>query len=234
MKKLFGLFVILMSMALLFTFASCGSTGAAVDDDDDAPLVRETGDGQSSGSGALNDNVSMPDFAAVLAGNASNEIVYGRQSAAARAQIIESAKADGYDVSFGDDGSMTVTGGDGAVFVQKSDGSWIMQRENGQSAQIGGEWPDNRFTKLLPKPDFKMSGSNLSEDEFSAAFSPVTVDQVKAYANKVKAGGFTVDPEETDQNYYGVVVYTYSASNADGYRVEVTFASGTCGISVSK
>ena len=51
---------------------------------------------------------------------------------------------------------------------------------------------------------------------------------------KVKASGFTVDAEEEDQNVYGVVVYTYSADNAEGYQVEITFASGTCGITVSK
>ncbi len=234
MKKLFGLFAILMSVALLFTLASCGSPSVAVDDDDDAPLVRETGDDRSSGSGSENNTVRMPDFASVLAGNGSTDIVYGQQSAAAREEIIASAKAEGYDVSFGDDGSMTVTGEDGTVFVQNTDGSWTVRGENGQSSQLGGDWPDNRFTKLIPEPPFKLSGSNLSEDEFTAAFQSVTVDQVKAYAEKVKSKGFTVDAEVTDQNYYGVVVYSYKASNAEGYCVEITFASGTCGISVSK
>ena len=51
---------------------------------------------------------------------------------------------------------------------------------------------------------------------------------------KVKASGFTVDAEEEDQNVYGVVVCTYSAYNEDGYRVEVTFTSGTAGITINK
>ena len=118
--------------------------------------------------------------------------------------------------------------------VAGNDGTWTMQGEDGQTTQLGGDWPDNEFTRLVPKPGFKLAGASTSDDEFSAAFQSVNVDQVKAYAEQVKASGFTVDAEEEDQNVYGVVVYTYSAYNADGYRVEVTFASGTAGITINK
>lgn len=104
------------------------------------------------------------------------------QDPAARQQIIDAAKADGFDVSFGADGSMTITDTDGTVIVQQPDGTWVMKDTDGQTAQLGGNWPDNEFTRLVPKPGFKLAGASTSEDEFSAAFQSVDVDQIKAYA----------------------------------------------------
>lgn len=229
MKKT-GIILLAFLLIAIFALSSCGKDSPA-NKPDDAPLTRDESTG---GATSLSSGTAVPDFASIIAGNGSTDTVWGQQDAAARQQIIDSAKADGYDVSFGADGSMTVKDKDGNVFVQKPDGKWTMQGEDGHSAQLGGDWPDNKFTKLVPKPDFKLAGASTSEDEFSAAFQSVTVEQVKAYAEKVKAKGFTVEPEEEDQNFLGVVVYTYSAYNAEGYRVEVTFASGTGGITITK
>ena len=216
---------------LLISLVSCSNkpSGSV---DDDAPLVRD--DSTGSTSAPENDAGNVPDFSAIMAGNGGTDTVWGMQDPAARQRIIDAAKADGFDVSFGADGSMTVKDKDGTVFVQSTDGTWTMQGEDGQTAQLGGNWPDNEFTRLVPKPGFKLAGASTSEDEFSAAFQSVDVDQIKAYAEQVKASGFTVDAEEEDQNVYGVVVYTYSAYNADGYCVETTFANGTSGITISK
>ena len=230
MKKTVILLLALVLLAAL-GLSSCGALSPAGSVDDDAPLTREekTGAAASGSSG-----VSVPDFSAIMAGNGGTDTVWGMQDAAARQQVIDSAKSEGFDVSFGSDGSMTVKDKDGTVYVQKPDGTWTMQGENGQSAQLGGDWPDNSFTKLLPKPDFQLAGASTSESEFSAAFQSVNADQIRSYAEKVKAKGFNIDAEETDQNVYGIVVYSYSASNADGYRVEISFASGTGAISISK
>ena len=230
-KQLLSFLALLLSLALLFLLTSCGSKPSA-EVDDDPPLIRD--DSTGSALTPANTAAVLPDFASIMAGNGSTDTVWGQQNAAIRQEIIDSAKADGYDVSFGDDGSMTVTDADGLVFVQKPDGTWTMQGENGQSTQLGGNWPDNEFTRLLPKPDFALAGASASNDGFSAAFQSVAVEQVRAYAEKVKAKGFTVDAEEVDQNVYGVVIYTYTAYNASGYCVEISFASGTCGITISK
>ena len=56
---------------------------------------------------------------------------------------------------------------------------------------------------------------------------------MKAYAEKVKAAGFTVDPEETDENVMGMSVYSYSASNGKGYSVSVSFTAGVGGVTVT-
>ena len=230
-KQLFGILALIVSITLLISLVSCSSkpSGSV---DDDAPLVRD--DSTGSTSAPENNAGNVPDFSAIMAGNGGTDTVWGMQDPAARQRIIDAAKADGFDVSFGADGSMTVKDKDGTVFVQSTDGTWTMQGEDGQTARLGGDWPDNEFTRLVPKPGFKLAGASTSDDEFSAAFQSADVGQIKAYAEQVKASGFTVDAEEEDQNVYGVVVYTYSAYNADGYRVEVTFASGTAGITINK
>ena len=230
-KQVFGILALIVSVTLLISLLSCSSKpGGSVDDD--APLVRD--DSTGSTSAPENNAGNVPDFSAIMAGNGGTDTVWGLQDPAARQQIIDAAKADGFDVSFGTDGSMTVKDKDGTVFVQSTDGTWTMQGEDGQSAQLGGNWPDNEFTRLVPKPGFKLAVASISDDEFSAAFQSVAVDQIKAYTEQVKARGFTVDAEEEDQNVYGGVFYTYSAYNADGYHVEVTFASGTVGITINK
>ena len=232
------LLTVLIAVLLIISLAACGSNNDKTSTDgtqSDAPLIRED-DAPQSTPGAP-DTEKPPenfDFASAMAGKGATDTVWGKQDAATRQSIVDSAKEGGYDVSFGADGSMTITDTDGTVIVQQPDGTWVMKDADGQTAQLGGNWPDNEFTRLVPKPGFKLAGASTSEDEFSAAFQSVDVDQIKAYAEQVKASGFTVDAEEEDQNVYGVVVYTYSAYNADGYRVEVTFASGTAGITINK
>ena len=230
-KQIFGILALIVSITLLISLVSCRNESSD-NVDDDAPLVRD--DSTGSTSAPENNAGNVPDFSAIMAGKGATDTVWGKQDAATRQSIVDSAKEGGYDVSFGADGSMTITDTDGTVIVQQPDGTWVMKDADGQTAQLGGNWPDNEFTRLVPKPGFKLAGASTSEDEFSAAFQSVDVDQIKAYAEQVKASGFTVDAEEEDQNFYGIVVYTYLAYNADGYCVEITFANGTSGITISK
>ena len=62
----------------------------------------------------------------------------------------------------------------------------------------------------------------------------VTVDQIRAYAEKVKSSGFDKDVEVTDQNAMGVVVYNFTASNAAGYEVSITYAAAVSGLTINK
>ena len=226
MKKATILILAILTLAA-FALSSCGASAPG----SDTPLTRPENAG---GTAPLPSGAGIPDFSSIMAGNGKTDTVWGLQDPAARQEIIDAAKADGFDVSFGADGSMTVKDKDGTVFVQKNDGTWTMQGEDGHSAQLGGEWPENDFTKLVPKPDFKLVGASSSDEEFTAAFQSVTADQIKAYAAKVKAAGFTVDAEEEDQNAFGMTVYTYEADNAGGYHVEISFAAGTGSLTISK
>ena len=46
--------------------------------------------------------------------------------------------------------------------------------------------------------------------------------------------GFTVGAEVEDQELMGMVVYTYSASTAAGYQIELYSAAGISGLTIRK
>ena len=122
------------------------------------------------------------------------------------------------DVEFGADGSTTFKDKDGSEVVQKADGTWTVKDPDGGEGQLGGSWPDNEFTKLVPKPDFALGAAAGDSQEFSVVFMNATIEQMRGYTDKVKAAGFTVGAEVEDQELMGMVVYTYSASNAAAIR----------------
>lgn len=110
--------------------------------------------------------------------------------------------------------------------------------ENTGIVDIGGllnsEWPDNEYTKQVPTPDMKILHSNSDDDGFTVAFNNASAEQIKAYAEKLKAAGFTTDAEEEDKEVMGMAIYSYTASNSDGYSVSLTFAVGSAGLVISK
>lgn len=233
MKKLLAL---LLSALLMLSLAACGGGNESNDD----PLKREdgtsnpasqTGGDNTPGTSA---DIGDIDFGSILGGNGATDVVYGKQDEATKQAIIDEAKKDGVDVSFGSDGSMTVKDTDGTEIVQKPDGTWVVKDGEGGEGQIGGNWPDNEFTKLVPKPDFTLTAANTDSNGFTVAFSGATMEQMRDYAEKVKAKGFTIDPESEEQEVMGMVIFTYAASNADGYRIEIVSAAGTSGITITK
>lgn len=241
-----GLLATMLALTACNGGADKGGNTTAATVDDDPPLTR-VDPGAETTKRADNDiteglpevtpgqtAAAMPDFSSILAGNGSTGTVWGNLDSSARQEIIAAAKAEGYDVSFDGDGHMSIKGDDGMSFVQNSDGTWNVKTEDGDIAQYGGNWPDNAFTRMVPKPDFPLLAANTSEDEFTVAFVNVEVDKIKAYASKLKERGFTVDADEQDETTYGVVIYTYTAYNADGYYVDLSFASGTAGLTIGK
>ena len=230
MKRIFA---ILLAAVMLFALAACGNKESSNDplkrDDETSTPSQSTADpGTSSG------NTEDIDFGSIMAGNGATDVVYGNLDAAQKQAIIDDAKKDGMDVSFGSDGSMTVKDTDGTEIVQKPDGTWTIKDSEGGEGQVGGSWPDNEFTKLLPKPDFALTAANTTDDEFTVAFTSATLEEIKAYVEKVKEKGFTVNATAEDQSVMGMVVYNYAADNADGYHVEIFSAAGTSGVTISK
>ncbi len=75
----------------------------------------------------------------------------------------------------------------------------------------GVGWPDNEFTRLLPTPDFPVSGTNTLSSQFSANFEEATTEQLRNYAERLKEAGFTVGLNEIDTDF--------QATNAGGYDV---------------
>ncbi|MBQ2101091.1 MAG: hypothetical protein II477_08475 [Lachnospiraceae bacterium] len=245
MKKKLG---IVLALLIALSLVACGKdTGESSKESQarsDAPLEREDNSSKTKESSeAKTEAENQSEAQASMEGagfssmtdiQSATDVVWGKQDDATRADIIAAAQAEGMEVSFGDDGSMTIVDTDGTVFVQNPDGSWASRDEDGTINQLGGSWPDNEFTRLVPKPDFALAGLSSSGDEFTAVFQGIGVEQIKEYAEKVKAMGFTIDAEEQDQNVYGIVVYNYSAYNDDGYQVEVSFTSGTSGLTIRK
>lgn len=175
-------------------------------------------------------SMGILDLDAIMSGQDSSD-VYSNYTAEQKSALIEAAKADGVDVTFNADGSTTFKDNEGTEVVQKADGSWVIDDGEGQ---LGGSWPDNEFTKLLPKPDFKLLAANTEDNAFTVMFSEATIEQIRAYTGKVKAAGFTVDAETEDEELMGIVMYGYTASNSSGYSIEIFSAAGACGLTISK
>ena len=242
--KLTKLLALLLALTLVFTLAACGNgnnddpsgsqqgTNAPLNREDDTSSTENQGGTQSGNNNPS--NVGDIDIGSIMSGNGSTDTVYGQLDEASKQQIISDLESEGYDVSFGTDGSMTIVDPDGTTMVQKPDGTWVVKDADGGEGQIGGDWPDNEFTKLIPKPDFELFAANTETDSFSVAFTSATIEQIRAYAAKVKAAGFNINEEVEDQEVMGMVIYSFTAENADGYTVEITSANGTSALTISK
>lgn len=242
--KLTKLLALLLALTLVFTLAACGNsnnddpsgsqqgTNAPLNREDDTSSTENQGGTQSGNNDPS--NVGDIDIGSIMSGNGSTDTIYGQLDEASKQQIISDLAKDGYEASFGADGSMTIVDPDGTTMVQKPDGTWVVKDEDGGEGQIGGDWPDNEFTKLIPKPDFELFAANTETDSFSVAFTSATIEQIRAYAAKVKAAGFNINEEVEDQEVMGMVIYSFTAENADGYTVEITSANGTSSLSISK
>ena len=156
--------------------------------------------------------------------------------AATRQAMIDAARAEGGDLEFRADGTVVYTDADGSVVIQHPDGSWEYRDPDGQvsTAQFGGDWPDNEFTRLLPKPSFTLSAAVTSGDMFTVVFLSAELDQLKAYTEQVKTSGFNVDADTQEMEVMGMLIYSYSAENANGYRVNIFSSAGSAGLTITK
>ena len=223
MKKILAFLLILI---MVFSLAACGNK-------DDNP----SGDGENNpdNSHIGEDNNNGGNTDSLLAGIGSSTVIYSQMDEASKQQLVMEGKAEGIDISFGADGSTTfVDNEDGTVVVQKPDGSWVFNDAEGGEGQFGGNWPDNEYTRLLPAPGFELYASYVEGESFVATFTSVTVEQIKAYVEQVKAAGFNVNETVEDQEIAGMVIYSFTAENANGYTVEIGYVNGTSSLTISK
>ena len=172
------------------------------------------------------------DFGAIMSGNGGAELLSG-YTAAQKAAIVAEGKKNGVDITFNADGSTTFQDENGE-YTQNPDGTWTMTSGDGGVSQVGGSWPDNEFTRLIPQPEFPLLAASSDGSVFTAIFSNTGVDEVKAYTEKVKAAGFTVDAVTEEGKLSGLDSFYYSALNADGYTVQIYVGDGASGINVLK
>lgn len=78
------------------------------------------------------------------------------------------------------------------------------------------EWPSNGLALLLPQPASAV-GRTVQDDstEFEIKVGETTKDAYKTYVKACEEAGFTADHSKTDTEF--------SANNADGYRVTVSY-----------
>jgi len=149
-------------------------------------------------------------------------------------QVKDELKEEGVDIKTNPDGSTTYVDADGSEITQNEDGTWVVANEDGSTGQLGGEWPSNEYTKQVPKPPFGLTAVSTDEYGFNVAFQGVKLDELREYVEELKDKGFTKDVESEDTEMFGIVMFTYAASNSKGYRVEVTSAMGVCGMTITK
>lgn len=98
---------------------------------------------------------------------------------------------------------------------------------------VSDEWSDNALTKNVPQPPFNDQTVVFGEDSVTVKSSDTTLDGVKEYARTLAGAGFDTGAVEDEQSVAGITVYSYTAKNADGASVSMTFAAGTTTLSVN-
>ena len=98
---------------------------------------------------------------------------------------------------------------------------------------FGTGWPENEFTKQVPRPKFETS-IGVVEDYSCSILTGASVTQLKDYVKDLRKAGFDKNDNTEDQVFFGMQVYSYSASNGRGYGVEITYAMGMSTITIRR
>ena len=197
----------------------------------DTPLTREDATEKKT------EAASEPDEAArgiSIEEALSSNTIWANQDEEIKQELMAEAKKQGGEISFGSDGTTKIVDKDGTVSIQNADGSWNFRNQDGSASQFGGDWPENDFTKLVPKPSFRLMASDTSDTEFNVLFSDADIGAIREYALKVKDSGFDKNETVTDQELQGTAFYSYEASNGKGYRIKVFSSANASGMTISK
>lgn len=228
MKKLFALTLALALVCLLFS--SCGG-----DSESPATTLPET----TSDTSTSEESATLPDDAdeaadAIedLTGLSDDEI-----AAVLTAGGVLGAWDGNYD-NLSDEQrralakAYDMTDEDLELWIDLMDGDGIADYvdEEGNTVQMGGNWPDNELASKIPAPDGKYTifTSIVEDGTLSMTLNEMTAKSCKDYAKKLKAAGYDNNAEEMDA--YGV--YSFSADNGK-YEVDLNFAMSLAAIEVS-
>lgn len=96
-------------------------------------------------------------------------------------------------------------------------------------AACGGEkleWPKAGLGAMLPQPGTEQGRVGIdSKDSFQADLEPASLADYSDYVAKCKEAGFSVDSEETSEDY--------TAYNSEGYRLHLYYSEYSKGYSIS-
>lgn len=112
---------------------------------------------------------------------------------------------------------------------------------NGQQEEQGVDWPSNEYTNLIPKPEGATISSESKLDNVyyvghNIDLEDWTIEECKAYAEKLKEAGFTTP----GSGMSSVVVtdtestYSFGAENSEGIYITVGSSYNTGRISIQK
>ncbi len=111
----------------------------------------------------------------------------------------------------------------------------VVENNESSSASLGGKWPENEFTRQLPKlTSGNISMSLTQRSSFELLASDLTLEEAKAYIDGTIEKGFDIEAEMKDYTESGIEAYTYSAKNAAGYEVCLSYSVGLLSISMKK
>ena len=122
-------------------------------------------------------------------------------------------------------------GGDPAQFGGTGDGGGSPQTPEpgeynyGEGTLFTSQWPDNEFTRQVPKPDYDVTYGGVTDTEFVALGGNATVKDLRDYAKKLQRAGFTKNADTTDESAFGITTYSYKADNGKGWQVEISYVS---------
>ena len=110
-----------------------------------------------------------------------------------------------------------------------------------KSEVVSSDWPENEYTKLIPKPEnVKISGNKKVDNAYYIGHTIVvenwSKEDCKAYIEKLKAAGFTKplagmkDVITNDKE----TMYSFDALNADGVHASVGIMGKNGTINIKK
>lgn len=109
---------------------------------------------------------------------------------------------------------------------ENNNGGNQQQEQGGNQQQNNGvadnlAWPDNEFTKQVPKPSVSFSEEAMTDNVTCFLYPSWTVEQAKSYAQVLVSNGYVLSSSYVDNADDYMVVY----KNADG-SYQVTLSAG--------
>lgn len=96
-------------------------------------------------------------------------------------------------------------------------------------------WPDNEYTRMLPKPDIGIAEAAMDDFGFSVHFTEnTTIQDIVAYAAIAQEQGFNVNAEADARASGDIPHYSFIADNTAGYSIELYWLAGGSGMALRK
>jgi len=101
------------------------------------------------------------------------------------------------------------------------------------NSAFSATWPENVFTKQVPKPKFEVGLGTVTETEYSFLCG-ADIPALREYVKDLQRAGFNKNADTQDTSAFGFSVYSYTADNNKGFRVEINNAMGISTIKIMK